>query len=380
MASARVLVTGGAGFIGRALVRRLLARGDEVVVLDNLSEQIHGPGAEIPADLLGQVEFLRGDVRNGAHLRRALRGARVVFHLAAETGTGQSMYEIHRYCDVTIGGTARLLENLVNRRGDVERVVLASSRAVYGEGAYACPEHGVVYPAGRRESDLLAGRFEPRCPRCAGFAAVVPTCESAPAQPLSVYATTKLTQEQLCRQALGGAGIGLVTLRLQNVYGEGQSLANPYTGILAIFANLIREGRAPEIYEDGLESRDFVHVDDVAEAMVLAMVHEDAAGQLLNVGTGVGTSVLAAANELLAAQCSRLAPAITGRFRIGDIRHNVADIARARALGFRPRVGFAEGIRRFTAWLGGRSGASGLLLRRAEAELAARSLLKSSVR
>ena len=378
----RALITGGAGFIGTHLARALLDRGDEVVVLDALSEQVHGASATLPSSLLGRVEFIRGDVRHTAPVRRALRGVEVVFHLAAETGTAQSMYQIHRYADTTVGGTARLLECLVARPGAVRRVVLASSRAVYGEGSGRCPEHGVVRPAPRRDADLYSGVWDPRCPRCArcvtpvATGAVDATGAATTLRPASVYGTTKLTQEMLVLQVCGAAGIGAVVLRYQNVFGAGQSLRNPYTGILGLFASRIRAGRAPEVYEDGLMTRDFVHVSDAVAATVLAADHPEADGAVLDVGTGRAVTVLRAAQLLCVALDAETTPRVTGKYRLGDGRHQFAAAGAIARLGWEPRVSFADGIARYVDWFVAQESTGGRLLERTEDELRERSLLK----
>ena len=354
----RVLVTGGAGLIGSRLSSRLLDAGYRVSVLDNLSPQIHG---ERPSEspllkaIVGKVDFFHGDVTSREDLLKVLPEVDVVVHLAAETGTGQSMYAIRHYADVNVGGTALLLDLIANERFPVRRLVVASSRAVYGEGKYRCPEHGVVYPKARSTDDMEQGRFEHACPRCAETLQMLPTDETSALQPSSVYGVTKLTQEQLVLSVGKALGISALAFRYQNVYGPGQSLSNPYTGILSIFSTRLRHGNPVNIFEDGKESRDFVFIDDIVEATLRGIEHPDAALiDMFNVGSGVATDVLTIANTLRAYLGVESTIEVSGQFRAGDIRHNVADLTKvSRVLGFSPRVSIDEGLRRFVAWVQG---------------------------
>ncbi len=352
----RVLITGGAGFIGSRLAAELAADGHQVTILDCLLRQVHGDVPEQSplyqaAARAGTVVV--GDVTSRVDVERALKGQDVVVHLAAETGTGQSMYEIERYSRVNVGGTALLLDVLANDPDrSVRKVVVASSRAVYGEGRYLSEELGAVYPVSRREQDLLAGRFDPTVPGDVSGLRVVPTPEDAVLRPQSVYGITKQTQEQLVMAVCPTLGIAPVALRYQNVYGPGQSLTNPYTGILSIFSTLIRQGKRINIFEDGLESRDFVFVDDVVHATAQAVLDPRADGMVFNVGSGVPTTVVEVVEQLMLAYGRRVPTEVTGDFRLGDIRHNIADISLiGDTLGFTPTVGFAEGVRAFAAWV-----------------------------
>jgi len=346
-----VLITGGAGFIGSHLAADLIARGYRVTLLDNLSAQIHGENAP-PPQLAGTSTFIRGDVRSREDWLRALRDQDVVVHLAAETGTGQSMYAVERYMDVNVRGTALLLDLLANQSHRVGRIVIASSRAVYGEGKYRCPQHGVVYPESRKAADMQRGDFSIKCPQCALELALVPTDEDSRLHPESIYGISKHAQEQMVLVTGRALGIPVVALRYQNVYGPGQSLRNPYTGILSIFSTRIRHGAPISIFEDGTESRDFVYIDDVVNATRLAIESDAAAHGVFNVGSGVATSVLAVAHGLREGLGGDSTVEVDGRFRLGDIRHNLADITRIRhALGFEPRTGFAQGLDRFIAWV-----------------------------
>ncbi len=344
------------GRLHRLADRRALAeRGDSVTVLDNFSEQIHGTDIESSptyqmASRVAQV--VKGDVRDRDLMFELVPRFDAVVHLAAETGTGQSMYDIIRYNDVNVMGTAILLEALVNDPGEVRRLVIASSRSVYGEGSYTCDEHGIVYPGERDVTALEAGRFEPVCPVCAAPIAAAHTTEAAALAPASVYAVTKLAQEHLMLAMGHARGIPTVALRYQNVYGPGQSLNNPYTGILSIFSREMLAGRPVEIFEDGLESRDFVHVDDVALANVAAAHGELSGVHVANIGTGKATTVLELANALARNYGYRGDIRISGRFRAGDIRHNFAAIdAAKKALGWSPSISFDEGLSGFCGWV-----------------------------
>ena len=361
----QVLITGGAGFIGRYVARLCLARGDDVTVLDNFSPQIHGsrPQPEIEQEFQefvtgsvgsssGTLTVLFGDVRNITTLEQALESQDAVIHLAAETGTGQSMYEIVRYEQVNIGGTAALLQCLTTKRySKVRKLVLASSRAIYGEGKYLCHICGVVYPSTRSEAGLKVGRFEPQCPSCQGPCEVAPTDEASHSAPASFYGLTKQFQEEMVRLFADTLGLSAFILRFQNVYGPGQSLRNPYTGILAIFSNQARTDKPINIFEDGKESRDFVYVEDVAWATRRCLDTDITGTHTLNVGSGESVTIEQVATEIKAYFSSGTPLRVTGQFRLGDIRHGLADLARVKTvLGYEPRVKFHEGIRRFLTW------------------------------
>ncbi len=348
----KILITGGAGFIGSHLAVALSSEGHQVTVLDNLSPQIHGADPEIPDFGGADVSFIRGDVRYYDDWEAALKGQQVVVHLAAETGTGQSMYEVHRYADVNIGGTAHLLDYLVNARHSVEKVIVASSRAVYGEGKYRCSEHGTLWPGARKEAALLQGYFEPRCPLCGVPLVSVPTDEDSPLQPTSVYGITKQNQEQMVMQVCRSVGIPAVVFRYQNVYGPGQSLRNPYTGILSVFSTLIRNGQPLTVFEDGLESRDFVYIDDVVAATVLGIRKSEADHEIFNVGSGTATTVLEVTKLMKAHYRADVPVNVSGGFRLGDIRHNTADLSHiGQKLGFSPQTDFYTGSGRFATWV-----------------------------
>jgi dTDP-L-rhamnose 4-epimerase len=355
MKSGKVLITGGLGFIGRHVAELLIEQGRQVLLFDNLSPQTHGSLPQIPAQGLladPRVEIYRGDVRRATDWEKVLPDVRYVVHLAAETGTAQSMYEISRYTETNVSGAAALLDYLANREHNVAKVVLGSSRSVYGEGAYHCAQCGDVYPAVRSEERLSAGQWEPLCPDCGSSVEPIATPEDAKLAPASIYAATKLAQENLVRIATRALGIPAVILRLQNVYGEGQSLKNPYTGILSIFSNQLRLGRTLNLYEDGQESRDFVHVSDVAHAVALALSSESADGCTLNVGSGCATTIAAVALLLGERFASKTRPVISGQYRLGDIRHALADLnAIQERLEFEPLVSLEAGLDRFVAWV-----------------------------
>ena len=300
-----------------------------------------------------QVEVMLGDVCQRQDWSLALRDVVSVVHLAAETGTGQSMYRIGDYTSTNVLGTALLLDVLANDRHGVKKLVLASSRSVYGEGAYRCARCGMVYPPMRSLESLQASQWDPLCPRCFGSVQPVATSETARTSPGSIYAATKLAQEDLVRIAANALGIPFLIFRLQNVYGEGQSLNNPYTGILSIFSNRIRQGKEILLFEDGQESRDFVHVSDVSEAIALGLTSEGGDGSTMNIGSGVQVSVETIAQSLKRQFHDSSAPVvISGQYRLGDIRHNYADLsAIGQRLAFSPKVPLEEGIARFVRWV-----------------------------
>jgi dTDP-L-rhamnose 4-epimerase len=352
----KILITGGAGFIGSNLALQLLTLGHEITVLDSLSPQIHGTDPKITSPLFrsieGKVRFIEGSVCDLGSWREALQGQEAVVHLAAETGTGQSMYEVSRYVDVNIGGTGNFLNLLANESHAVRKVVIASSRAIYGEGKYHSKSLGVVYPTVRNDADMRAGKFDPLCPSTGEPLELLPTDEDSMIHPMSVYGITKQTQEQLVMSVCASLGIGATALRYQNVYGPGQSLSNPYTGILSIFSTRILNRNPINIFEDGKESRDFVFISDVVEATCLALLKDDANGHVFGIGSGVPTSVLEVAHELVNQYGIEIPIEVTGAYRLGDIRHNFANLTKAKQLlDFSPKVTFSEGVRQFTDWV-----------------------------
>jgi dTDP-L-rhamnose 4-epimerase len=356
MSNKKILITGGAGFIGSNLALFLLTKGYTVTVLDNLSEQIHGADPAITSPLYAsikdKVNFINGSVTSRSDWEKAIGENKVIVHLAAETGTGQSMYQVGHYTDVNIGGTALMLDILANTQTKVKRVVVASSRAIYGEGKYMADGAGAVYPTHRAAAEMDAGNFEVTYPGISTPLQLVATDEESKIHPSSVYGITKQNQEQMVMTVCAAIGIEGVAFRYQNVYGPGQSLSNPYTGILSIFSTLIKNGKGINIFEDGKESRDFVFISDVVNATYLGIEQEAAAGQVFNVGTGVATTVYEVATLLLNYYKVDVPLQITGNYRLGDIRHNLADISKIeKMLGFRPAVTFSEGLKQFTDWV-----------------------------
>jgi len=345
-----VLVTGGAGFIGSHLTDALVEQGHRVRVLDLLVPQVHGDGAA--PYLNPEAEFIHGDVCDPQVIKRALEDVDAVFHEAAEVGVGQSMYEIDRYVRANDLGTGILLQNLIGSRDRIKKLVVASSMSIYGEGAYSCAGCGPVYPQLRPLAQLLDRRWEMECPDCGSQLAPAPTREDKPLFPTSVYAITKQDQEQFCLIVGRAYGIPTVALRYFNVYGPRQALSNPYTGVCAIFSARLLNDQRPLIFEDGEQTRDFVHVSDIVQANLLALETDGADYQVVNIGTGIPTSVKQISRMLANGLGKRLEPEIVARYREGDIRHCVADITLAREkLGYHPGVSLAQGIPELLKWV-----------------------------
>jgi dTDP-L-rhamnose 4-epimerase len=355
MSGERVLITGGAGFVGSHLADSLAAAGHRVTLFDNLEPQVHGeiPPGSRPAYLSPDHELVRGDVRDPEALGPRLRAADVVFHLAAMVGVGQSMYEVTRYTSVNAMGMANLLDLLVAQRGDVRKLVVASSMSIYGEGAYACAEHGRQAPKLRSNEQLAQREWEPRCPTCGVELRPMPTDEDKPLYPTSIYAINKRDHEEMALAYANAYGVPAVALRFFNIYGSRQALSNPYTGVAAIFSGRILGGQAPLVYEDGCQQRDFVHVSDIVQACQLAMQKPEADFQTFNVGSGRPLSIMQVA-EILSRELGWTGGVeVTEKFRAGDIRNCFADIARIQqALGYQPRVTFEEGVGELVSWVG----------------------------
>lgn len=354
-----ILITGGAGFIGSNLALKLLTRGYNVTVLDNLSPQIHGENPNVTSPLYisikDKVHFIEGTVISNEDWLKALKDQDCVVHLAAETGTGQSMYEIKKYVDVNIGGTALLLDILTNIKHSVKRVVVAESRAIYGEGRYYSEElEQYIYPDERTDDTMSKGDFEVKYPNCVKPLQLVGTTEDSMIHPTSVYGITKQVQGQLVHLVCKTIGLESVSFRYQNVYGPGQSLSNPYTGILSIFSTRIKNGNGITIFEDGKETRDFVYIEDVVDATILGIEVKEATGLAFNIGTGVAIDVLTVAKTLIEKYGIEVPLTISGNYRLGDIRHNYADITLASIiLGFKPQWSFSDGIGEFAKWVNG---------------------------
>lgn len=350
-----ILITGGAGFIGSNLALKLVEKGHHITVLDNLSPQIHGDNplqsSPLFLNIKNKVHFVEGTVTNADDWKKVLPGQDVIVHLAAETGTGQSMYEVQKYVDVNIGGTSLMLDLLVNGDYPVKKVVVASSRSIYGEGKYFSEELGAVYPKHRTSDEMDQGNFEPIMEGSSALR-VVATDEESKIHPSSVYGITKQNQEQMVLTVCPTIGIAAVAFRYQNVYGPGQSLKNPYTGILSIFSTQIKNGNPINIFEDGKESRDFVFIDDIVDATILGIEKEEANNQVYNVGTGVPTDVITVAESLSKNYAIDVPIKVTGNYRLGDIRHNFADLTKiSNELGFYPKYTFQEGLKHFTDWV-----------------------------
>lgn len=352
----KVLITGGAGFIGSNLALKLIDKGYEVVILDNLSEQIHGkdPNKSYTYSLIkDKVKFIRGNVKDRIAWDEALTDdIDIVIHLAAETGTGQSMYEIEKYVDTNIKGTSILLDKIVNEKLNVKKIIVASSRAIYGEGKFRCQEHGIVYPESRKDEDMSKGDFNVKCPICNKNVQMELTDEESKSHPTSVYGYTKKAQEELSILIGKSINLPVVAFRFQNVYGPGQSLKNPYTGILSIFSTQIKNGNDINIFEDGKETRDFVYIDDVTDAIILSIDNENANYEVFNVGSNEKLDVLTIANTLKEKYNSNVNIKVTGNYRLGDIKDNQADLTKIHEiLGYEPKVNFKTGISNFIDWV-----------------------------
>ncbi|HTO70654.1 MAG TPA: SDR family NAD(P)-dependent oxidoreductase [Myxococcota bacterium] len=340
----KILVTGGAGFIGSHLVDALVAEGQSVRVLDSLEPQVHGAGADWPSHASPRAEYLRGDVRDPEAVARALDGVDVVFHEAAAVGVAQSMYEIASYVSANSLGAAVLLEAIVARKAQLKRLVVASSMSIYGEGAYLDAEGRIASPGLRAEAQLEKRQWE-HMDAAGRPLRPIGTPETKPLQPTSVYAVSKRDHEELFLSVGNAYAIPTVALRYFNVYGSRQALGNPYTGVAAIFSSSLLNDNRPFVTEDGQQTRDFVHVSDIVRANLAALRCEAGGGRVCNVGTGRPTTIRRVAELLAERLGKKLAPDVTGKFRAGDIRHCFADPSGAkRVLGFEPKVRLEDGI------------------------------------
>jgi dTDP-L-rhamnose 4-epimerase len=371
----KILVTGGAGFIGSFLVDALVERGHEVRIYDALVPQVHGPQQAPPDYVNPGAEFVQGDMCDRETLARALHGVDVVYHLAAAVGVGQSMYQIQHYTTANTLGGAVLLDLLANTDHQVRKILVASSMSIYGEGAYECADCGVVYPRLRTEAQLRARDWEMKCPHCGQDVRAIPTNEDKPLFPTSIYAITKRDHEEMFLSIGFAYGIPAVALRFFNTYGPRQALSNPYTGVAAIFSGRLLNRQPPVIYEDGQQSRDVTHVSDIVQGLLLAMDKPEADYEVFNLGTGVPTTILEMA-EMLSQHLTggQVKPQILNQFRAGDIRHCYADLTKARRLlGFEPQIPLQEGLTDLLSWVEEQTAVD--RFEQVEQELAAKSLV-----
>lgn len=348
----RILVTGGAGFIGSHIVDALVQRGHDVTVYDNLDPQVHGNERGRPDYLNPDVRLIVGDVCDRDALKAAIQGKDVIYHQAAAVGVGQSMYDILRYTQINTMGAATLLDIIANEEHSVRKMIVASSMSIYGEGQYRCATHGVVYPKLRPVEQFEQHDWEVRCPRCGEPVEREGTDEEKPLFPTSVYAVNKRDHEEMFLSVGRAYNIPTVALRYFNVYGPRQALSNPYTGVAAIFSSRLLNGNAPLIYEDGLQSRDFTHVSDIVQANLLALEKDEANYEVFNVGTGRSLTIRDMADALAEHLGVEVEPEIANKFREGDIRHCYADISKARRLlGYEPQMRFEDGVAELVEWV-----------------------------
>lgn len=350
--SKKVLISGGAGFIGSHLVDSLIEENHDVTVLDILEEQVHGLTHQPPYHFNKKAKFLHGSIVNYDNLCDLIKESDVIFHLAAMVGVSQSMYQIRKYIEHNILGTANLFEILVNEEHNVQKIVIASSNTVYGEGKYKCEKCGVIFPLLRSEKQLINSNWEVKCPHCGLEVKPLATDENTPFNSSSIYALSKQSQEQMGLLIGKTYGINMTVLRFFLVYGTRQALSNPYTGVCSIFSNRLLNGKPPIVFEDGLQSRDFVHVNDVCQALVLAMENEAANGEIFNVGTGQPITIKEVAETISERINPHLRPEFNQQYRIGDIRHCVADISKIKnKLGYKPNIKFRDGINDLINWI-----------------------------
>ncbi len=347
----QILITGGAGFVGSHLCDGLLRRGHNVRILDHLTPQVHPSGR--PTYLSRDIEFIAGDVRDASRLKKVLTGVDVVFHFAANVGVGQSMYEISRYISVNTQGTAELLQAILDSKSTLEKIIVASSMSIYGEGRYICSQCGKrAAPPVRSVTRLKAGVWDLFCDVCDGVLKPQPTDESKPSEINSIYALSKRDQEEMCLIYGRTYGISVTALRFFNIYGTRQSLSNPYTGVAAIFASRMLNGQAPLVFEDGEQMRDFVSIHDIVRANILAMERPGSDGEVINVGCGKPISIRQVAEILAKSLGVNMEPVITHKYRAGDIRHCYADLTKARRLlGYEPQVTHESGFQELAEWL-----------------------------
>lgn len=348
----KILVTGGAGFIASFIVDELVRAGHEVRIFDNLDPQVHTDGSK-PDYLNQEAEFIQGDVRDYEAFKKALNGMDVVFHKAGAVGVGQSQYQIKKYIDVNTGGTANLLDILVNNKNNVRKLIVAASMSSYGEGRYECEKCGPASPDLRTEEQMAQGDWELYCAHCRSTLKPMPTGENKIQKCNSIYAYSKKDQEDMVMNIGKTYKMPVVALRYFNVYGPRQSLSNPYTGVAAIFMSRIKNNNPPVVYEDGLQTRDFVSVHDIVRANIMSMESDKADYRIFNVGSGISYSIKGIAEKLAEVMGKDIRPDITNKFRKGDVRHCTADISGIKEmLHFTPRISFEEGMRELMEWAG----------------------------
>lgn len=348
----KILITGGAGFVGSHTADALLKKGHEVRVFDNLAPQVHGEDAAVPAYLSKEVEFVKGDVRDRETFKKAVQGVDAVYHLAAAVGVAQSMYEVYEYVSANSLGGAVLLDILIKEKHKVQKVIVASSMSIYGEGQYSCTNCGVIFPKLRSNAQLEQRDWEMRCPHCHQSVSPMPTNEEKPLFPTSIYAITKRDHEETFLVAGRAYKLPTVALRYFNIYGSRQALSNPYTGVAAIFCSRFLNNKPPIVFEDGEQSRDFTHVSDIVQANLLVLENEAADYEAFNVGTGSPMTIRQVGNLLRDHLAPQLELEIVGKFRAGDIRHCYADISKIQQrLGYQPRVTFKDGLSKLIEWV-----------------------------
>lgn len=355
-----VLVTGGSGFIGAEIVKQLYATGKwNITVLDSMEEQIHGKNWEISylyRKIKNKCNFVKGSITDMDVVLPLVKDSEYIIHLASETGTGQSMYQINQYNETNIMGTSNILQSIsfCGKDNRVKKIILSSSRSVYGEGKYNCVNCGIVYPGNRTKEHMLNGDFNMYCPNCRKKLEPIKTTEDSAIKPSSLYAFTKYAQEMMLYTMCPALGVDYTVFRFQNVYGIGQSLKNPYTGILSIFSSLMLENKPVDIFENGLESRDFINVTDVASGVIASLDNKKSSKEIINIGSGIGISVIEIAKILKRIYKSNSEVKITGDFRFGDIAHNIADISKAKSiLKFNQTISLEDGLKQFCNWVQG---------------------------
>jgi len=350
--SKKILIIGGAGFIGSHLVDLLIEKGHDIIVFDNLEEQVHGKIEEPPKYLNKNIKFIKGNIINYENLHSAVKDVEMIFHFAAAVGVGQSMYQIAKYIESNTLGTANLLDILVNKEHSVKKLIVASSMSIYGEGKYKCESCGYMYPKFREINDLKSGFWEFKCKSCGKQLTPLPTDEKKSLDSTSIYAMSKKDQEQMSLLIGETYGIDTTALRLFNAYGSRQALSNPYTGVCAIFCSNLLSGNPPLIFEDGLQSRDFVHVKDICQSLILSMEKSQAKGEIFNVGKGEPITIKTIAEILTQKINPEKKPIITNKYRAGDIRHCYSDITKIKQkLGYKPKISFEDGIEELIQWV-----------------------------